>query len=432
MTSLTPSGPAAASAALRVLPRSALQRAHRQSRRSLPLTIPSATGLATCPLSTSSAASALTLAVALPSYALRRRALGERSAGRPDARAGSSRLGALAASTSESQDLAAEIAGLEREAARVRARARDLEAEREAEQRAERQRLFTKFDVDGSGGINAAELRRGMTEYLGIDVDEDGSSFILAKFGKSGSGELALDEFDVKLFQTALERKRLEDRAKKEDEQARQSRMQEAEDSLDTSTDQEDILDGSQDDSIVVRLGSALAYLLPLTDGAKFGLPLCIFFPDVSTLVQPLISLEALVDTVPFGSLILFILVQYLSRQRQVPSLMRYNFAQAIDLDLRICLLSIFLQLAPLAIGAFVPFTEETIAEGIISDSFTPAALVLAGLGVILATLVFLPFFACIMYCIICSMFGFAPRGIPVVSQEAERAMRLSRHSGDA
>lgn len=271
-----------------------------------------------------------------------------------------------------------------------------------------------------------------MTEYLGIDVDEDGSSFILAKFGKSGSGELALDEFDVKLFQTALERKRLEDRAKKEDEQARQSRMQEAEDSLDTSTDQEDILDGSQDDSIVVRLGSALAYLLPLTDGAKFGLPLCIFFPDVSTLVQPLISLEALVDTVPFGSLILFILVQYLSRQRQVPSLMRYNFAQAIDLDLRICLLSIFLQLAPLAIGAFVPFTEETIAEGIISDSFTPAALVLAGLGVILATLVFLPFFACIMYCIICSMFGFAPRGIPVVSQEAERAMRLSRHSGDA
>jgi hypothetical protein len=338
----------------------------------------------------------------------------------------------LAARTSESQDLAAEIAGLEREAARVRARAKDLEAEREAKQRAERQRLFTKFDVDGSGGISAAELRRGMTEYLGIDVDEDGSSFIMAKFGKSGSGELDLEEFDVKLFQSALWRKRLEDRAKKEDEQARQSRTQEAGDNLDTTTDEKDILDGSQDDSIVVRFGSALAYLLPLTDGAKFGLPLCILFPDVSSLVQPLISLEALVDTVPFGSLILFILVQYFSRQQQVPALMRYNFAQAIDLDLRICLLSLILQFAPFVIGAFVPFTEETITEGIISDSFTPAALVFAGLGIILATIVFLPFVACIMYAIICSMSGFAPRGIPVISQEAERAMRLQRHGGDA
>lgn len=271
-----------------------------------------------------------------------------------------------------------------------------------------------------------------MLDSLGIDIDEGGSSFLLAKFDKSGSGELDLEEFDVKLFQGALEIKRLEDRAKKEDEQARQSRTQDAGDSLDMTTDQEDILDGSHDDSIVVRLGSALAYLLPLTDGAKFGLPLCILFPDVSTLVQPLLSLEALVDTVPFGSLAAFILLQYLSRQQQVPTLMRYNFAQAIDLDLRICLLSLFSQLAPLVIGAFVPLTEETITEGIIDDSFTPAALVFACVAVILATLVFLPFIACVMYSIICSMLGYAPRGIPVISQEAERAMGLPRHSGDA
>lgn len=325
-----------------------------------------------------------------------------------------------AAARKAQQTTESEAASLEQAAARLRAEAAEFEAER-------RQRCFSEFDVNGSGGVDAAELQLGMKECLAIKLEASTARYLLSLFDKNLSGELEFEEFDLKLLQSAaLARMRDEEEAlaKQQAEEQREAEEKAAVSSSETLPGE------NQDDGLLVRLACALAYLLPVLDGILYGLPLCVIFPPLLTVFAPLTVLMTLLEQIPFGSLIFFVVLQYLSRQQWVPALLRYNLCQAVDLDIRICLFGLFLQLAPMLAGAFVPLSEETIEAGMITVVPTTPAILLVCVGILLATLVFLPFIASIIYSIIWSIFGYVPRSIPMVSQEAERIMGLPQETG--
>lgn len=322
-----------------------------------------------------------------------------------------------AASSVEQQAAKSEAASLEEAAARLRAEAAEFEAER-------RQRFFSEFDVNGSGGVDAAELQLGMKQRLAIKLEESTARYLLSLFDKNRSGELEFEEFDLKLLQSAA-------LASIRDEEEVLAKQQ-AEDQREADEKTVANLPGeNQEDGLWVRLACALAYLLPVLDGILYGLPLCLIFPQLLTVYAPLALLMNLLEQIPFGSLIIFVIMQYLSRQQWVPALLRYNLCQAVDLDVRICLFGLFLQLAPMLAGAFVPLSEEFIEAGIISTIPTGYAILLGFVGLGLATLVFLPFIASIIYSITWSIFGYVPRSIPMVSQEAERIMGLPQEETD-
>lgn len=323
-----------------------------------------------------------------------------------------------AASVIQQQTAKTEAASLEQAAARLRAEAAEFEAER-------RRRCFSEFDVDGSGGIDVVELQLGMKRRLAMELKASTARTLLSFFDKNLSGELEFDEFDLKLLQsTALARDREEDLAKKQAEKESGAEEKAAIESPQTLPGE------NQDDGLLVRLACALAYLLPVLDGLQYGLPLCAVFPQLLAIVAPLAVLLSSLEQIPFGSLIFFLVIQYLSRQQWVPALLRYNLCQAVDLDIRICLFGLFLQLAPMLVEAFVPLSEESIEAGMITTQPTTFAILLVCLGILLATLVFLPFIVSIIYSITWSMFGYVPRSIPMVSQEAERIMGLPQETG--
>ena len=53
---------------------------------------------------------------------------------------------------------------------------------------------FDKFDVDGSGLIDASELQ-GALMHLGLHYDNEAILGIIRKFDDDGNGQLDLDEF---------------------------------------------------------------------------------------------------------------------------------------------------------------------------------------------------------------------------------------------
>jgi len=331
------------------------------------------------------------------------------------------------AQESGAADAASEIAALEREAARLRAGAAELEAVRAAGELAERRRVLSRFDTDGSGGVDAAELRRGMREELGMEVDEGDCLHVLARFDRNGSGELELDEFDVERVRAALERRWAGDPA----EEARRARA--ARDGP-PAEDGRAAPEGSQHDGVLVRIGCALPYLLPLLDGVTYGLPLALQFPQLLPVVTPLVLMRHSLESVPFGSIACFLCMQHLSRQEWVPAPLRYSLDQATALDVRICLFGLFFEFGPQLISYVVPFTQEDISDGVISTAPTAASLACDIVFWNLAALAFLLLAACIAYNVAGSLIGYAPQPVPIVLQEDERSTALtssSKEQGD-
>jgi hypothetical protein len=90
------------------------------------------------------------------------------------------------------------------------------------------------------------------------------------------------------------------------------------------------------------RLLSALAYLLPWSDAIPFGRGLFGPFPWLSWLAFPALPVLQLQQAVPFGSLVLFlVLFLAVARNPQVPYPIRFNVLQAILLDIVLVLLSL-------------------------------------------------------------------------------------------
>jgi hypothetical protein len=115
------------------------------------------------------------------------------------------------------------------------------------------------------------------------------------------------------------------------------------------------------------RLLGALAYLLPLSDGLRFGQALFDMFPLLQWLALPALPLVVLEQAIPFGGLVLFLLLFLLVvRNPRVPYPIRFNVLQAILIDIVLVLLSLAFDtvLAPLGAGFAVRTLSNTIFLG--------------------------------------------------------------------
>jgi hypothetical protein len=115
------------------------------------------------------------------------------------------------------------------------------------------------------------------------------------------------------------------------------------------------------------RLLAALAYLLPWSDALPFGRAMFSMFPALQWLAVPALPLQLLEQAVPFGGLVLFLLLfLVVVRNTQVPYLIRFNVLQAILIDIVLVLLTLAFQmlLAPLGGGFAVRTLSNTIFLG--------------------------------------------------------------------
>ena len=115
------------------------------------------------------------------------------------------------------------------------------------------------------------------------------------------------------------------------------------------------------------RLLGALAYLLPLSDALPFGQSFMGMFPLLQWVAVPALPLVVLEQAVPFGGLVLFLLLFLLVvRNPRVPYPIRFNVLQAILIDIVLVLLSLAFDtvLAPLGAGFAIRTLSNTIFLG--------------------------------------------------------------------
>ncbi len=115
------------------------------------------------------------------------------------------------------------------------------------------------------------------------------------------------------------------------------------------------------------RLLGALAYLLPLSDSLRFGQSLFAMFPLLQWLALPALPLVVLEQAIPFGGLVLFLLLFLLVvRNPRVPYAIRFNVLQAILIDIVLVLLTLAFDtvLAPLGGGFALRTLSNTVFLG--------------------------------------------------------------------
>jgi len=117
-----------------------------------------------------------------------------------------------------------------------------------------------------------------------------------------------------------------------------------------------------QDSPVWQRLLAALAYLLPWSDAIPFGQALFGPLPWLSWLTLPALPLLQLQEAIPFGSLVLF-LVLFLAvvRNPRVPYGIRFNVLQAILLDIVLVLLSLAFNILLAPLGSSLGFVVRTL-----------------------------------------------------------------------
>jgi hypothetical protein len=115
------------------------------------------------------------------------------------------------------------------------------------------------------------------------------------------------------------------------------------------------------------RLLAALAYLLPWGDALGFGQELFRLLPALHWLAVPAMPLLALEAAIPFGGLLLFLLLFLLVvRNPRVPYLVRFSVLQAILLDIVLILVTLAFDmlLRPLGAGFALRTLSNTIFLG--------------------------------------------------------------------
>ncbi|CAE8605136.1 unnamed protein product [Polarella glacialis] len=311
------------------------------------------------------------------------------------------------------------VTQLQLEASKLRSEVSGLEAEREEQLQRDRLALFHSFDLDRSGSISVQELRTGLQE-MGLELDEPKAEGILRALDKDGDGMLTLEEFDLKAATKQIEEWRAQDEAVEDATRAaaqaleRQSKEVESE----KQANQEYIasLPPSNDDvGLPTRLASVLAYLLPCMDVLRYGLPLALMFPSLQGPFSALFAISGVFQAFPFGLgyLALFIGMQNLAKNTELPTLLRFNLRQSVILDIALFVPGILSGVISLAADAAkAPISEE---------------LAFAGNGIVFALLV-----ACVAYSTGSSLLGVAPRGLPFISEMAGEAISDTRPNDDA
>jgi len=317
----------------------------------------------------------------------------------------------------ESADVDEQVQALERQAAMLRDSAIKLQ-ETQDETRSERlskkkRMLFLEFDTDKSGGVDAKELIAGWKEFTNVDLSADMAARTIAAHDLNNSGVLEFEEFDVKCLQATMETFRAEDLAKEfaarqaEDKLKKEQEVKEYYASLDDAiTRQQPGETGNDDSGFVTRMLSAAAYLLPLVDAVRYGLVIGFLFPSTMDFFVPLVELYRAQETIPYASLIIFLLMQFLAGRKELPSLLRFNLYQAVRLDITL----------------FIPALVKVGAGQFIPDENLSAVVTLA-----CGVLAFMQIFFAVSYSVANVTAGVAPRMIPYASAAAEQDMGLER-----
>ena len=116
----------------------------------------------------------------------------------------------------------------------------------------------------------------------------------------------------------------------------------------------------TEDDEIqgLDRFKSCVPYILPLIDGHHFAQYICLRFPIIGTIdsftVGPLADIA---DSIPFASLILFLILSLGTRNPEMSKSLRFNAQQAVLIDVSL----ILPELTASAFGTikeFAPFYE--------------------------------------------------------------------------
>ena len=116
----------------------------------------------------------------------------------------------------------------------------------------------------------------------------------------------------------------------------------------------------TEDDEIqgLDRFKSCVPYILPLIDGHHFAKYICLRFPVIGTIdsftVGPLADIA---DSIPFASLILFLILSLGTRNPEMSKSLRFNAQQAVLIDVSL----ILPELTASAFGTikeFAPFYE--------------------------------------------------------------------------
>jgi hypothetical protein len=143
------------------------------------------------------------------------------------------------------------------------------------------------------------------------------------------------------------------------------------------------------------RVCGALAYLLPLTGSLVFGHFIFRDFPDLMWLFLPTVPISFLYRSIPFGEMIVFILLFVgVIRNVSISHFIRFNVMQAILLDIVLFLITLVVQMV-----------LNRVLQGIAQE--------------VVYSTVFLGIFGAVAYSISQCLSGFYPDKIPGVSEAA-------------
>lgn len=287
-----------------------------------------------------------------------------------------------------------EIERLRQMAAKLRAEAASLEAEQSQAMADAAERAFKKFDTNQDGEVSLKELKEGLEKSFNMELPAKRVEALMKDFDKSNDGKLqpeefvTLDRFRSRLDALAREEKeaakRAADEAKKEKDAVAliQAQLDMLNDKAPTNSD---------------KILSVLPYLFPLLDGLQFARFFVMGNPE-NPLAVGLGLLYAVYRLIPFGGLIAFFTLSFLSGNPSINRLIRFNMQQAIYLDIAL--------IFPGLIGALVE---------IVAGSKAPPALFELGsdvmFGLVLLT---------VGYTMTSSLLGITPNKLPFISSAVE------------
>eukprot|EP00929_Paragymnodinium_shiwhaense_P104989 TRINITY_DN6984_c0_g1_i1.p1 TRINITY_DN6984_c0_g1~~TRINITY_DN6984_c0_g1_i1.p1 ORF type:complete len:450 (-),score=158.85 TRINITY_DN6984_c0_g1_i1:799-2148(-) len=317
-------------------------------------------------------------------------------------------------STAETVDVvaeakaAAEAAKLELEAAKLRKEVEEMERASQLERRMSRAKRL----CDGFSRLSVAELRARLLEEDKLEItDEQARQLVTAVLGgvaaapeTAGDAGLTVEQLATPAFDEELAKVLLKVREAKmkqqeiEREQAIQKAKEEAE--KQEEAEREAFLASENNDlSIQTRIAAILTYVLPLIDNAQFALALAQVFPQAAPAIL-LVALPAqAINSIPFGTLIMFFIWATLVNNRELPRLVRFNLQQSVLLDIVAFLPGIFLSFGSFLSGG--------------SGGMNPEASAGIFVGLLLV----------VLYCAVCNILGKEPDGLPGISSATRRAI---------
>lgn len=293
-----------------------------------------------------------------------------------------------------------EVERLQTMAAKLREEAALLEAEQKAAITKVAQSFFRKFDTDQNGRVDVSELQAGLERLLKLDLPEQRAQQLVQAFDTNGDGVLQPEEFvGVDQF-----RNKLDALVRQEKDAARQQAKQEREQAQGMELLQAQLaLVNDKEPSATDKVVSVLPYLFPLLDGLQFAGFLVAGHPDNPLALAATIA-YALYRSIPFGGLLAFFGLSFLSDQPQANRLVRFNAQQAVLLD----------------IALFAPAILASLGGALLNQVGVSLPANVAELG---SDGLFLALLATVAYASVSSLLGKTPNALPFISKRVEDRM---------